>query len=85
VSSWYEYSLRALLPDGRWYEIARCKSRESAYQILRALAKSDPTHFVIVHCTLAGKDGREKAVYCFPGSEQQILSERQARLAGKRL
>jgi len=85
VSRWYDHSLRSLMPDGRWYEIARCKSRESAFQILRALAKSDPRAiFVIVHCSLVGKDGREKAVYCFPGSEQMILSERQARLAGKR-
>jgi hypothetical protein len=84
VSRWYDHSLRSLMPDGRWYEQARCKSRESAYHILRALASSDPDkRFVIIHCTLTGKDGREKAVYCFPGSEQTILAERQARLKRK--
>ncbi len=80
VSRWYDYSLRSLMPDGRWYEHARCKSRESAYQILRALAACNPHDlYVIIHCTLVGKDGREKAVYCFPYSEQTIQAERQAR------
>ena len=85
VSRWYDHSLRSLMPDGRWSECARCKSRESAYQMVCALAAREPHGlFVIIHCTLTGRDGREKAVYCFPGSEQTILAERQVRLSGKR-
>lgn len=81
VSRWYPFSLRSLMPDGRWYEQARCKSRDNAYQIMRALAGSRRLdYFVIVQCTLVGNDGREKAVVCFPGSEQTILRERQERI-----
>ncbi len=81
VSRWYPFSLRQLSPDGRWYEQARCKMRDDAYQIAKALA-SRPGHsyFVIVQCTLVGKDGREKAVVCLGGSEQTILHERQERI-----
>jgi hypothetical protein len=81
VSRWYPFSLRSLMPDGRWFEESRSKSRESAYQIMRALAAANPRRlFVIVQCTLVGKDGREKAVVCFPGSETSILQERQERI-----
>lgn len=81
VTRWYDHSLRSLMPDGRWYEYARCKSRDSAYQIMKALA-ARPGHgyYVIVQCTLVGKDGREKAVVFSGGSEQTILRERQERL-----
>ena len=81
VTRWYDYSLRSLMPDGRWYEYARCSSRDQAYQIMQALA-ARPRHgyYVIVHCTLVGKDGREKAVAFSGGSEQTILRERQERI-----
>jgi hypothetical protein len=84
VSRWYDHSLRSLMPDGRWYEHARCKSRDSAYEIMKALA-ARPGHgyYVIIHCTLVGKDGREKAVAFAGGSEQTILHERQRRLAAR--
>jgi len=77
VSRWYPFSLRSLMPDGRWFEHARCKMRDNAYQIMRALAATRPRdYFVIVQCTLVGKDGREKAVVCFPGSESGMLGRR---------
>jgi len=81
VSRWYPFSLRSLMPDGRWYEYARCKMRDEAYQIMRALA-ARPGHYyyVIVQCTLVGKDGQEKAVVFAGGSEQTILHERQERI-----
>ena len=84
VSRWYSHSLRQLLPDGRWYEYARCGSRDKAYQIMKALAArpGHPEYYVIVQCTLVGKDGREKAVVFSGGSEQMILREREARLGG---
>jgi hypothetical protein len=70
------------MPDGRWFEESRSKSRDSAYQIMRALAVANPRRlFVLVQCTLVGKDGREKAVVCFPGSETSILQERARRIA----
>ena len=82
VSRWYPFSLRSLMPDGRWHEYARCKMRDDAYQIMRALAgASRRDYFVIVQCTLVGNDGREKAVVYFPGSEQTILHERARRIA----
>jgi hypothetical protein len=85
VSRWYAYSLRSLMFDGRWYEHARCRSRDDASQLLRALASHHPQDvFIIVHCTLVGKDGREKMVYGYPGSEQSILRERQARREQRR-
>lgn len=64
VSRWYPFSLRSLMPDGRWYEQARCKSRDNAYEIMKVLAGSRQrmTYFVIVQCTLVGNDSREKAV-----------------------
>ena len=82
VSRWYPFSLRSLMPDGRWYEQARCKSRDNAYQIMRALA-GRPGHgyYVIVQCTLVGNDGREKAVVFSGGSEQTIMHERARRIA----
>ena len=82
VSRWYPFSLRSLMPDGRWSERARCKMRDDAYQIMRALAGSERRdYFVIVQCTLVGNDGREKTVVYFPGSEQAILHERARRIA----
>jgi len=81
VSRWYPFSLRSLMPDGRWYEYCRSTMRDKAYQIMRALAAANPRgFFVIVQCTLVGTDGREKAVVCFPASESSLLRERQARL-----
>ena len=80
VSRWYPFSLRSLMPDGRWYEHARCKVRDNASQIMKALAVTRPRdYFVIVQCTLVGNDGREKAVVYFPGSEQTISHERARR------
>src|SRR5258706_14583249 len=74
VSRWYPFSLRQLSPDGRWFEYARCKMRDDAYQIMKALAgRPGRSYFVIVQCTLIGKDGREKAVVCLPGVEQTLL------------
>jgi hypothetical protein len=81
VSRWYPFSLRSLMPDGRWYEAGRFGSRDSAYGTMRTLAAADGRRlFVIVQCTLIGKDGREKAVVFFPGSEQTVLAERRRRL-----
>jgi len=81
VSRWYPFSLRSLMPDGRWLEQARCKSRDGAYQIMKALSAARPRdYFVIVQCTLVGNDGREKAIVCFPGSETSLLRERQERI-----
>src|SRR5579863_3717228 len=81
VSRWYPFSLRSLLPDGRWYEIGRFGFRDNAYETMHALAGATGRqffshHYIIVQCTLIGKDGREKAVVFFPGSEQTILGER---------
>lgn len=82
VSRWYGYSLRALVFDGTWYEMGRYSMRDGAYSIMKALLNSkDPRHnrvehhYVIVHCTLQGREGREKAVV---GSDslQMILHER---------
>ena len=81
VSRWYPFSLRSLMPDGRWYEYSRSRMRDEAYHIMRALAAANPRKFfVIVQCTLVGNDGREKAVVCFPGSEESLLRERQERI-----
>ena len=81
VSRWYPFSLRSLMPDGRWFEYARCKMRDDAYQIMKALAaRPGLSYYVIVQCTLVGKDGREKAVVFSGGSEQTILRERQERI-----
>jgi hypothetical protein len=72
---WYRFSLRSWHPNTRkWSEEARCGSRESAYQIMKAL---EPRHrdcfYVIVLMSLRGKDGREKPVVFSP-SESYILS-----------
>lgn len=81
VSRWYPFSLRSLMPDGRWFEQSRSKTRESAYQIMKALVVTRPRdYFVIVQCTLVGNDGREKAVVCFPGNETSLLREREERI-----
>ncbi len=82
ISRWYPFSLRSLMPDGRWSEWARCKMRDDAYQIMKALAAARPRgYFVIVQCTLVGNDGREKAVVFSGGSEQTIMHERARRIA----
>ncbi len=83
VSRWYPFSLRSLMPDGRWIERARCKTRDDAYEIMKALAETirRSSYFVIVQCTLVGNDGREKAVVFSGGSEQTILHERARRIA----
>ena len=81
VSRWYPFSLRSLMPDGRRYEYARCKMRDNAYQIMKTLTTTRPRdYFVIIPCMLVGKDGREKAIVCFPGSETSLLRERQERI-----
>ena len=46
--------------------------RDNAYQIVRALAATRPRdYFVIVQCTLVGRDGRKTS----------LLRERQERIA----
>ncbi len=81
VSRWYPFSLRSLMPNGRWHEHSRSRSRDDAYYLMKALAATRPRdYFVIVQCMLIGNDGREKAVVCFPGSEQTLLHERQERI-----
>ncbi len=82
VSRWYPFSLRSLMPDGRWNEVGRFGMRDKAYDVMRALAAADRRrYFVIVQCTLVGNDGREKAVVFAGGSEQTILHERARRIA----
>ena len=82
VSRWYPFSLRQHSPDGRWYEQARCKMRDDAYQLMKLLAaRPGLGYYVIVQCTLVGNDGREKAVVFAGGSEQTIAGERARRLA----
>lgn len=86
VSRWYDYSLRSLVFDGSWHEIGRYKLRDTAYRVMKALAnqrENAENHYVIIHCTLQGKEGREKAVYGYPGSIQAVLAERQRRLHSK--
>lgn len=89
LSRWYSYSLRSLVYDGTWHEIGRYGLRDTAYRVMKALAReqgSRDKQYVIVHCTLQGAEGREKAVYCYPGSTQTVLTERQRRQieAGKK-
>jgi hypothetical protein len=83
VSRWYPFSLRSLMPDGRWNEVGRFGMRDKAYEIMKALTgtRQRLTYFVIVQCTLVGNDGREKAVVFAGGSEQTILHERARRIA----
>lgn len=80
VSRWYPFSLRSLLPDGRWYEIGRFGIRDNAYETMKLRAKIG-NYFIIVQCTLVGNDGREKAVVFSGGSEQMIVGERARRRA----
>src|SRR5260370_24590472 len=68
ISRWYGYSLRSLIYDGNWHELGRYSMRDGAYSIMKALLNSkDPRHnhvehhYVVVHCTLQGRGGREKA------------------------
>jgi hypothetical protein len=82
VSRWYPFSLRSLMPDGRWNEVGRFSMRDKAYDVMKALAgAARRAYFVIVQCTLVGNDGREKAVVFSGGSEQTILHERARRIA----
>ena len=82
VTRWYPFSLRSLMPDGRWNEVGRFGMRDKAYDVMQALAAADRRrYFVIVQCTLVGNDGREKAVVFAGGSEQTILHERTRRIA----
>ena len=82
VSGWYPFSLRSLLPDGRWYEIGRFGIRDKAYDVMKLSAAAQPgNYYALVQCTLVGNDGREKAVVFAGGSEQTILNERARRLA----
>src|SRR5260221_8969643 len=79
VSLWYPFSLRSLMPDGRWSERARCKMRDDAYQIMKARASTKPRdYFVMVQCTLVGNDGPRfhnligVVSHLAPGSLRQI-------------
>ncbi len=82
VTRWYPFSLRSLMPDGRWSEVGRFGLRDKAYDVMKALAATRPRgYLVIVQCTLVGNDGREKAVVFSGGSEQTILHERARRIA----
>jgi hypothetical protein len=38
-SRWYPFSLRSLMPDGRWFEYARMLSRLVQYEILQEVVK----------------------------------------------
>src|SRR6266567_3740834 len=56
-------------------------SHNNAYQIMKTLTTTRPRDYVvIIPCMLVGKDGREKAIVCFPGSETSLLRERQERI-----
>src|SRR5260370_6865388 len=55
----------------RIFSMKRDIPRDDAYQMMKARASTRPhDYFVIVQCTLVGNDGREKAIVCFPGSEE---------------
>lgn len=87
IARWYAYSLRSLVFDGSWHEIGRYGVRDTAYHIMKMLAEAPGNaekRYVLIQCSLQGKEGREKAVYCYPGSEQTILAERQKRLAERK-
>ena len=69
---WYSFSLRVLLPlTGEWYEIARFRSRDHAYQMMRMM-RASPTfeYMVVVQMLRVGKEGREKPILFSPAQAQ---------------
>ena len=66
---WYSFSLRSLgTLTGKWYERARFRSRDDAYQMMRA----SPTfeYMVVVQMLRMGKEGREKPILFSPAQAQ---------------
>ncbi len=74
---WYPYSVRSLVSDGGWYELARCSNHDSAYHAMKGVAAihhAASNCYVVVHCIRLGKEGREKAVLFSP-NERIVQAE----------
>ncbi len=73
ISLWYPFSIRNTIFDGSWYEMACCKNREEAYQVMRAIEAANryaTNCYIVVQCFRYGKEGREKAIIFSPNERQ---------------
>lgn len=75
ISRWYPFSVRVLVTTSEkpaWHEQARCSSWDQAREIMQLLGKANQGKehlpaWVVMKCTLVGKEGREKPVLWYPG------------------
>src|SRR5690242_3721096 len=70
---WYPYTIRTLLADGRWQEVARCNTVEKASHVMKGLMKlhqHDFGYYILIRCLLVGSDGREKLIAYAPSKRQ---------------
>ncbi len=81
VSRWYPFSVRVLVTTTgtpEWHEHARCGTWDQAREVMQLLGKANEgkAHlpaWVVMKCTLVGKEGREKPVLWYP-SQGSVLS-----------
>lgn len=70
---WYPYSIRTLLADGCWQEVARCNTLEKASQVMKGLVKlhqQDFGYYILIQCLRVGTEGREKLIEYAPSKRQ---------------
>lgn len=73
ISRWYPFSVRVLATTVKpeWHERARCETWDQAREIMQLLGKAneDKAHqpaWVVMKCSLVGKEGRERPVLWYP-------------------
>src|SRR5436190_12936106 len=86
ISRWYEFSVRVLVVLGNraeWHEQARCSSWEDAKEMMTLLGnanrgKDHLKGYVVIKCTLVGKEGREKPVLWYPNEREVRAAMKEA-------
>ena len=81
VARWYPFSIRVLVTttgEAEWHEQAICGTWDQACEIMQLLGKANQgkAHlpgWVVMKCSLVGKEGREKAILWYP-SESSVLT-----------
>ncbi len=85
ISRWYPFSVRVYVTTTdhpEWHEQARCSTWEKAREIMQLLGKAHERDahlpaWVVMKCSLVGKEGREKPILWYPSQGSVLAALRQ--------
>lgn len=86
ISRWYPFSMRVLATTSKpeWRERARCETWDQAREIMQLLAQANKKTYlpawVVMKCSLVGKEGRERPVLWYPSQGSALAAIRDAGL-----